>query len=118
MTSNIGLYIYCVTNETARKKAIKSKPGDLGIRNQQVYKIGYKDLSAVVSEFPLDQLKANMDDVVAHQKVVEEMRKKAGTTILPVRFGTILKNQEEVTNLLSGSYNEYKSRLSKLNGKD
>ena len=117
MTSNIGLYIYCVMNKTETKgpKAKKSKPG---IKNQQIYEIGYKDLSAVVSNFPLDQLKANMDDVIAHQKVVENVRMKAGTTILPVRFGTILKNQEEVTNLLSKSYNEYKSKLSKLSGKD
>ena len=120
MTSNIGLYIYCVMNKTDTKglKAKKSKPEDLGIRNQQIYEIGYRDLSAVVSNFPLEQLKANMDDVIAHQKVVENMRKKAGITILPVRFGTILKNQEEVVNLLSKSYNEYKSKLSKLSGKD
>jgi hypothetical protein len=120
MTGNVGLYIYCVTGKTETKalKAKKSEPEDLGIRNQQIYEIGYKDLSAVVSNFPLEQLKANMDDVISHQKVVENTRKKAGTTILPVRFGTILRNQEEVTDLLSKSYNEYKSKLSKLSGKD
>ena len=120
MAGNIGLYIYCIMNKTETKgpKAKKSEPENLGIKNQQIYEIEYKDLSAVVSNFPIEQLKANMDDVIAHQKVVENMRKKARTTILPVRFGTILRNQEEVINLLSKSYNEYKSKLSKLTGKD
>jgi Gas vesicle synthesis protein GvpL/GvpF len=120
MTSNIGLYIYCVMTKTGTKglRAKKGKPEDLGIRNHQIYEIGYKDLNAVVSDFPLEQLKANMEDVISHQKVVENKRRIPGTTVLPVRFGTILRNQEEVTNLLSKSYNEYKSKLSKLNGKN
>lgn len=120
MTSNSGLYIYCIVNkiETRELKAKKGKPKLLGIRNQPLYDIEYRDLSAVVSAFPLDHLTANMDDVLSHQKVIEDMRRKPGTTILPVRFGTILGNQEEVTNLLSKSYKEYKLRLSKLGGKD
>jgi Gas vesicle synthesis protein GvpL/GvpF len=128
MTNDSGLYIYCVMDQKEevgieREKIQTSnqshfKFGNIGVRNQPIFKISHKDLTAVVSNFSLKQLKADIDDVVAHQKVVETMRKEFGTTILPVRFGTILKNQQEVTILLSRSYNEYKSKLLKFSGKD
>lgn len=131
MASNSGLYIYCIISDqeetdmisteevqTDKNKLADFRFGNTGVRNQPVYKIGYKDLYGVVSNFSLKQLKVNIDDVVAHQNVVETIRNKIGITTLPVRFGTILKSQQEVVNLLSRSYNEYKLKLIKFNGKN
>lgn len=121
MDRNSGLYIYCIMNEE-REIYTDSQPipifGNIGVRNQPVNKVRYGDLSAVVSNFSLQQLQANVDDVVAHQRVVEAIRKETRATVLPVRFGTVLRNQREVTNLLSKSHNEYKSQLLRFNGKD
>ena len=128
MTNDTGLYIYCVMDQKegvgVESEKIQTtnqshfKFGNIGVRKQPVSKIRHNDLSAAVSDFPLTQLKADIDDVVAHQNVVETIRKELGTTVLPVRFGTILKNQQEVIDLLSTSYNEYKSKLLKFSGKD
>ena len=113
--------------ETTETKEILKSPkndqpsfifGNIGVRNQPGFKITYKDLSAVVSNFSLKQIKANIDDVIAHQKVVETIRKEIERNVLPIRFGTILRSRQEVTNLLSQSYNEYKLKLIKFNGKD
>ncbi len=132
MDNDTGLYIYCLINERGRiettdteeiPESVKNDQphfmfGNVGVRNQPAYKIRYKDLSAVISNFSLKQLKATIDDVVAHQKVVETIRKEIERNVLPIRFGTILRNRQELTNLLSRSYDEYKSKLIKFNGKD
>jgi Gas vesicle synthesis protein GvpL/GvpF len=86
MTNDSGLYIYCVMDQKEevgieREKIQTSnqsrfKFGNIGVRNQPIFKISHKDLTAVVSNFSLKQLKADIDDVVAHQKVVETMRKE------------------------------------------
>jgi hypothetical protein len=132
MGNKTGLYIYCIISEKERIETTETRGmldtvkndqtpfvfGNIGVRNQPLFKITYKDLSAVLSNFSLKQLKANIDDVVAHQKVVETIRKEIEGNVLPIRFGTILRSQREVTNLLSQSYNEYKSKLIKFKSKD
>src|SRR5919197_4428748 len=120
MVNPTGLYIYCIIQEKEEGKGRNQNfdLGNIGLKNQSVYAIRHNDISAVVSKLSLHQLESNIDDVVTHQKVVETTKQKTGTTILPVRFGTVVRNQEEVTNLLSKSYREYKSKLIKLDGKD
>ena len=123
MVNPTGLYIYCIMQEKEEGKEGKRRNqdfdlGNIGLKNQSVYAIRHNDISAVVSKLPLHQLEANIDDVVTHQKVVETAKQKTGTTILPVRFGTVVRNQQEVTSLLSKSYREYKSKLIKFDGKD
>jgi hypothetical protein len=132
LDNDIGLYIYCIISEKEKEKATETKGllktvkndqppslfGNIGVRNQPVFRITYKDLSAIISNFSLKQLKVNIDDVIAHQKVVEIIRKEIERNVLPLRFGTILRSRREVTNLLSQSYNEYKSKIIKFDGKD
>ena len=57
-----------------------------------------------------------MNDIVAHQRVVEVAREKG--TVLPVRFGVILKNEDGVKKLLASSYKDYGKKISTLRGKD
>jgi hypothetical protein len=125
MGNKSGLYIYCImNNDIPDRKAVieeKSTENDLGIiglRNQLMYQIKYKDLSAVVSNFPLQKLNANIDDIMAHQKAVETLRSIKGGTVLPVRFGTVLRNEAKVSSLLSEFYDKYKSKLIKVKGKN
>src|ERR671939_184485 len=118
MVNPTGIYIYCIMQEKEEGKRRNQNfdLGNIGIKNQSVYAIRHDDISAVVSKLPLqeNQLGANIDDVITHQKVVETTKQKTGTTILPVRFGTVVRNQDEVTSLLSKSYREYKSKLIKF----
>jgi hypothetical protein len=123
MSSKFGLYIYCIVDKdikAADRDVNREDPGIgiTGLRNQSMYQVKYKDLGAVVSNFSLQRLKASIDDIMAHQKAVEILRNKNEATVLPVRFGTVLKNHAEVSSLLSKSYDEYKSKLTKFKGKD
>ena len=109
-----GRYIYCIIN-WGEKKPIGNF-GNIGIGENPVYTIDYKDIAAVVSTIPFKQMDSNMNDIVAHQRVVEAAREV--DTVLPVRFGVILKNEEGIKKLLAGSYKDYRAKLASLRGKD
>lgn len=109
-----GRYIYCII-DWGEKKPIGNF-GNIGIGENAVYTIDYKNIAAVVSTIPFKQMDSNLNDIVAHQRVVEAAR-EAGT-VLPVRFGVILKNEEGIKKLLAGSYKDYGAKISRLKGKD
>ena len=106
-----GKYIYCIL-ESEKNPDI----GNIGLFDSSVFTIGHKDLNAIVSTIPFKETQANVDNIIAHQRVVEASR-KIGTT-LPVRFGVIIKNEEGVKNLLVKSYREFRSKITKFKDKD
>jgi hypothetical protein len=109
-----GCYVYCITDWDQTKRAVQL--GNIGIKEMPVYTIGYKELGAVVSSVPFKQMESNMDDIMAHQRVVEASRENG--IVLPVRFGVILRNQEGIRKLLARSYKDYVSKIAHLRGKD
>ena len=78
--------------------------------------MGHRDIGAVVSQIPYVETEASIDNIVAHQRVVEASR-KIGTT-LPVKFGVIFKKEDGVASLLLKSYDDYRRRLTELEGMD
>ncbi len=86
-----GKYIYCIigTNEGRN-----FGPIGIGGRGDIVSTIGYEDLSAVISNSPLDKYVVNKENLIAHEKVVEEVMKNY--TVLPMRFFTVASSAEEV----------------------
>lgn len=109
-----GRYIYCIVDWDDDK--LPTNFGNIGIGENAVYTIGYKQIAAVVSSIPFKQMESNLNDIMAHQRVVEVARE--ARTVLPVRFGVILKNEEGIKKLLAGSYKDYSSKLAALRGKD
>lgn len=109
-----GRYIYCIIN-WGEKKPIGNF-GNIGIGENAVYTIDYKDIAAVVSTIPFKQMESNLNHIIAHQRVVEVARE--ANTVLPVRFGVILKNEEGIKKLLANSYKDYRTKLSSFLGKD
>jgi hypothetical protein len=106
-----GRYVYCIL-EGEKKPDI----GNIGLFDTSVYTIGHKDINAIVSAIPFKETQANVDNIVAHQRVVEASR-KIGTT-LPVRFGVIIKTEDGVKNLLVKSYKDFRSKITKFKDKD
>jgi hypothetical protein len=106
-----GIYVYGILEGVQRLDL-----GKIGLLDREVFSISHKDLSALVSSMPLKQTQSNIEQIAAHQRVIEASRDIG--TILPVRFGTIFKAEEGVRKLLAGSYRRYKSKISKLKGKD
>jgi len=108
-----GKYIYCVI-ETKQERNFG--PIGIGQRGDEVLTIGYDDLSMVVSNYPLTKITAGKENMLAHQKAIEQVMKEFGS-VLPVRFGTIASSADEVRNLLDRSYREFKTALKDMDHK-
>lgn len=109
-----GRYMYCITDLQESSPALNF--GNIGIGESPVFSIGYKDIGAVISSIPFKQMASNMNDIESHQRVVEAARSVC--TVLPVRFGVILKNEEGIKKLLANSYKDYSSKIARLRGKE
>jgi len=108
-----GRYIYCVIASSQERSF---GPMGIGERGDDVSTIGYNDLSMVVSSHPIAKLAVNSDNMLAHEKVIEAVMKEFDG-VLPVRFGTIASNADEIRNLLSRRYREFKSALRDMDHK-
>jgi len=108
-----GKYIYCIT-ETKQERNFG--PIGIGTRADEVLTIGYDDLSMVVSNHPITKITANRENMLVHQKVIEEVMKEFDS-VLPVRFGTVASGADEVRNLLDRRYREFKSTLKNMDHK-
>jgi len=99
-----GKYIYCII-----ETKIERNFGPIGIggRGDEVSTIGYGDLSMVISNSPMTKYVVDRENLLAHEKVIEEVMKEF--TVLPVRFCTIASNADEVRNLLDRRYREFKN---------
>jgi hypothetical protein len=104
-----GRYVYCIVDS--------SKPtqlGNIGLLSSPAYVLVHKDLGAVVSPIPYAEPQASIDNILAHQRVIESARKIS--TTLPVKFGTIFRKEDGVKTLLSRSYDDYRTKVTKLKG--
>ena len=107
-----GKYIYCVIESNEGRNF---GPIGIGGRGDNVFTVGYRDLSAVVSNSPMDKYVINRENMLAHEKVIEEVMKDY--TVLPVRFCTIAASAEELRSLLRRRYPEFKNLLRTMDNK-
>jgi polyribonucleotide nucleotidyltransferase len=70
----------------------------------------------VVSDHPLSRFVVNPENMLAHQKVIEEVMKEF-RSILPIRFGTIAATPDEIRNLLNRRYSEFTELLRQFENK-
>jgi len=102
-----GKYIYCII---CTKQERNFGPIGIGGRGDEVLTIGYEDLSMVVSNHSMTKLVVNRENIITHEKVIEEVMKEFDG-VLPMRFGTIACSADEIRNLLDRRYREFKNAL-------
>jgi len=108
-----GKYIYCVTKT---KQERNFGPIGIGQRGDEVLTIGYDDLSMVVSSYPITRIPTNRENMLSHQKVIEEVMNEFDS-VLPVQFGTIASSADEIRNLLDRRCRKFKSTLADMDHK-
>ncbi|MBT9171591.1 MAG: hypothetical protein DDT18_01974 [Actinobacteria bacterium] len=108
-----GKYIYCIIGTSQERNF---GPVGIGGRGDEVLTIGYEDLSMVVSNHPMTKFVVNRENLLAHEKANEEVMKEFDS-VLPVRFGTIASNADELRNLLDRRYKEFKNLLRDMDHK-
>lgn len=106
-----GKYIYCILKE--------KKPGKLdlkGMDGEAVCSITEGDLSAIISDSDAKEYLISRENIMIHQKVLEEVFKKYD--ILPVSFGTVAASENELREkILKAKSKEIESELKKIKGK-
>ena len=102
-----GKYIYCIIGT---KQERNFGPVGIGGRSDEVLTISYDDLSMVAGNCPMSKLEVSRQNLLAHEKVIEEVMKEFDS-VLPVRFGTIASGADEIRNLLDRRYREFKTAL-------
>lgn len=108
-----GKYIYCII---ASDYDINLGPIGIGGRGDLVTTIGFDGLCMVVSDHPLSRFVVNPENMLAHQKVIEEVMKEF-RSVLPIRFGTIAATPDEIRNLLNRRYSEFMELLKQFENK-
>jgi len=106
-----GIYIYGIVNGRFDKK-LENK----GIDDGDVFYLGYKDVTAVVSNTLFEEYDPDDENMLAHNNVIREILEQ-GYTIAPMRFCTILKTREDVFKLLNKAYLEFKKNLLRVKDK-
>lgn len=124
-----GLYLYCIRKKSDTSKSFSTKGID---DKQEVFIFPYQELEMVVSKVDLGefdskeiQIRAQNDlkwikeKAVIHQRVIEEAMKNNAEiiSVIPMKFGTIFKEEKNLKETLNKNYEQYKAILEKLEGK-
>lgn len=103
-------YVYGIVGEDVRA------PDKRGVGGAPVRLIGHEGLAALCSELQSEAPELGRDELLVHAGVLEATL--ANGTILPMRFGTVIENEEAVkSNLLEPHAEELRETLERLNGK-
>lgn len=108
-----GKYIYCIIGT---KQERNFGPIGIGGRDDEVLTVGYDELSMIVSNHPMTKFVVSRENMLAHERVIEEVMKEFDS-VLPVRFGTVASNTDEIRNLLDRRYREFKILLRDMDHK-
>ncbi len=107
-----GKYIYCII---ASKEAESFGALGIGGRGDELHSILYKDIAAVVSNSPIISYAVSRENMLAHEKAIEEIMKKY--TVLPVRFCTIAQDENKVKKILEKEHDKFTGMLKNIEGK-
>lgn len=80
----------------------------------KVWKIAHQDVVAIVSDVPVDRPLGKRKDLMAHESVVDTIAAEA--TILPMRFGAVVKEDGVLTELLQPHHDRFAGMLEQLDG--
>ncbi len=118
----LGLYLYGIADANAQTEL-----GQIGIEENAVYTMPYKELSAIVHDCPLEPYNSEDEEVVkgwvkTHQHVLDVAEEKFGT-VIPFGFDRIIKAEDrasakEVLNKwMAEEFDNLKKMMEKIRGK-
>jgi Gas vesicle synthesis protein GvpL/GvpF len=107
-----GKYVYCII-ETGEPRSFG--PMGIGGRGDEVYTIQHRGLAAVVSNTPLVVYDPTRENVFAHEQVNETVMRDF--TVLPMAFGALFRTDDDIIELIRGTYDALRDVLSKMEGK-
>jgi hypothetical protein len=76
--------------------------GHIGMNGDEVHAIPYRDIAALVSDLPMKDYEITEDNTRRHIEVLRQIMERY--TVIPVEFGTTIKNEKILKHLLTKSY--------------
>jgi hypothetical protein len=107
-----GKYVYCIIRSS---EPLRFGQIGLGTEQAEVHTVHYRDIAAVVSDTPTEQLDATRENVLAHERVNETVMRRF--TVIPMSFGTVFRTPEDIVELLRGAYDAFSDVLHKMEDK-
>src|SRR5687768_16774762 len=107
-----GKYVYCII-ETDEPRSFG--PMGIGGRGDDIYTVRHKGLAAVVSNTPLVVYDPTRENVFAHEQVNETVMREF--TVLPMAFGALFRTEDDIVELIRGTYDALRDVLAKMEGK-
>ena len=109
-----GRYLYCIIEEPQPKTF---GPLGMGGFGDELVSVSYKELACVVSHSLIMEYPVTREHTMAHHQAIERIMQEYA--VLPVRFSTIAKSDEEIIEkVLKPRYEEFKRLLAWISGKD
>lgn len=103
-----GAYAYCIVELGKDKDSDAILPND-------TFMIRFRDVGAIVSIVPKTSWQPTRKNISRHQKIISRIQEEF--ELLPLRFGTVFKNKQEVIEILEEHYQEIKRILNKVRDK-
>jgi hypothetical protein len=107
-----GKYVYCIIEA---KEPRSFGPMGIGARGDEVYTVHHKGLAAVVSNTPIVVYDPTRENVFAHEQVNEAVMREF--TVLPMAFGALFRTEDDIIELMRGTYDALRDVLAKMEGK-
>ena len=103
------MYVYAITD-----RPDAPLPRQLGLRDEELTQVVWRDLVAVVSPFDGAALSKSADELWRHEEVVEALM--GDRAVLPMRFATLLPSPQHVGDTLCRSYRAFVEDIARVRG--
>jgi len=103
------IYVYAITDRPELPL-----PGQLGLHDEGLAKVIWRDVVAVVSTVDGQRLSKTADELWRHEAVVEALM--SDRAVLPVRFGTLLPSPQRVCDMLCRTYRVLVQDIERVRG--
>ncbi len=109
-----GLYLYGIVTDNLLNENVNL----IGIDQQPVYMKKWQSFTFIYSEAKQKKYLTSRRNLLTHEKVLEDIMNMGLRNLLPLQFGLVIKDWEEITNQLINPYAEKLNILfAKLEGK-
>jgi hypothetical protein len=106
----LGKFLYAVILSDGEREF-----GRIGLEGGKVYAIVYRDIAAVVSDYPVTEIKALRRNLSPYHLTIRRVSEEC--TTIPAKFGQVAAGADKVRRVLEANYDEIKEELARLQGK-
>lgn len=103
-----GLYAYCIIARNCCDTGEPELPDG-------TFLVQHRDIAAVVERVSESKWQPTKDNIIRHQKIITTVQETL--PILPLRFGMVFKDSEELARVLQDKYAEIQGLFAKVEGR-